>query len=161
MTLELQHLLRDAAGVIDDDGLTDLLAAYQLLQGQNIRMATALSAHLGIGASDLRVLLFIERVPDATPKTVARQLDQTSGSVTALLDRLESGGYVVRRPNPRDRRSLTLHLTIAGLDVVDAVRSAYRAAFAEVFSSHELAGVAETLRALAGSLTPAIRAVGD
>jgi DNA-binding MarR family transcriptional regulator len=161
VTLELQEALRDAAGVIDDDGLMDLLAAYQFLQGQNIRMAAALSAHLDIGASDLRVLLFIERSPDATPKNVASQLEQASGSVTALLDRLERGGFVVRRPNPRDGRSMTLHLTIAGLDVVDAVRSAYRSAFAEVFSSHELAGVADTLRSLAGSLTPAIRAVGD
>jgi DNA-binding MarR family transcriptional regulator len=146
---------------IGDGELVELLAAYQFLQAQNLRMTSGLTSHLGIGSTDLRVLLYVDRAPDATPKEVAVQLKQTSGSITALLDRLEKSGHIVRRPHPSDRRSLTLALTESGREVVREVRAAYRSAFSGVFSASELSGVADTLRALAGALDPAASALLD
>ena len=148
-------------GDIGDGELVELLAAYQFLQAQNLRMTSGLSSHLGIAATDLRVLLYVDRAPDATPKEVANQLKLTSGSITALLDRLEGSGYVVRHPHPSDRRSLTLRLTDSGREVVREVRGAYRTAFSGVFSASELSGVTDTLRALAGALDPAASALLD
>jgi DNA-binding MarR family transcriptional regulator len=34
--------------------------------------------------------------------------------VTAMVDRLESKGFMLRKPNPTDRRSVLLHLSPAG-----------------------------------------------
>jgi DNA-binding MarR family transcriptional regulator len=135
-------------------GLADLLAAFQYLQGRNARLASALSARLGMGQPDLRVLLYLSRMPDATPKEVATQLEQASGSVTALLDRLERSGHLLRSAHPTDRRSLTLRLTDSGEGVVRAVRGSYRDAFAGLFSSEELERAAAVLRTLGSALGP-------
>lgn len=139
-----------------EDLLFDVLAAYQFLQGQNIRMASQLSDRLGVASTGLRVLMFIDRSPDATPKEVAHQLTMTSGSVTALLDRLEHSGHVVRRPHPSDRRSLILALTEAGDEAVAEVRSSYRSAFAGSFPDDEVEQVAQVLHTLGNSLGRAI-----
>ena len=46
-----------------------------------------------------------------------------SGSLSELIARMESGGYIVRFPNPRDRRTLDVSLTEAGLVAAQALRS--------------------------------------
>jgi len=38
------------------------------------------------------------------------------GAVTAMIDRLESRGYVERTPNPKDRRSALVLITKAGIE---------------------------------------------
>jgi DNA-binding MarR family transcriptional regulator len=48
-------------------------------------------------------LLTIEPGP-LTVKQVAGMTGLTTGSATRLVDRLERGGYVVRAPDPQDRR---------------------------------------------------------
>jgi DNA-binding MarR family transcriptional regulator len=138
---------------VGDDELFELLAAYQFMQGQNARMAVAIAADLGLSATDLRVLLVVHRAPDATPKEIAAQLEQTSGSVTAMLDRLERSGHIARTPHPSDRRSLMLNLTPAGRTAAEAVRGAYRQAFSGVFSAEQISQVADMLRLLGGALT--------
>jgi DNA-binding MarR family transcriptional regulator len=49
-----------------------------------------------------------------TPRSIATRLAWTTGGVTALLDRLERGGYVTRIPNPADRRSVLIESTPQG-----------------------------------------------
>jgi DNA-binding MarR family transcriptional regulator len=155
MTLDIVHPAPTAAlAPAPDDDLVGLLAAFQFLQGRNMRMASGLSTRLGIGPADLRVLLYLSRMPDATPKEVALQLDQTSGSVTALLDRLERSGHLVRSAHPTDRRSILLRLTDSGEGVVRAVRGSYRDAFAGIFPPDEVAHAADVLRTLGAALGP-------
>ena len=48
----------------------------------------------------------------------------TAGSVTALLDRLEAGGYVTRTRPDHDRGSLQVQLTPAGRALGDSVINA-------------------------------------
>ncbi|WP_454129271.1 MarR family winged helix-turn-helix transcriptional regulator [Microbacterium aurum] len=43
-----------------------------------------------------------------TPVALSRYLGITSASTTALLDRLEKSGHIVRTPHPRDRRSIVI-----------------------------------------------------
>lgn len=49
-----------------------------------------------------------------SPGQLARQLELTSGAMTARLDRLEEAGLVQREPDPDDRRGLKILLTPAG-----------------------------------------------
>lgn len=142
----------DAPRQDDDDELVELLAAYQYMRGKNIRMAAELATQLGIGPTDLRLLLHIHGRSNVTAKEAAAILDQVTGSTTALMDRLERRGYLERRPHPTDRRSLTLSLTPLGHDAVEAVHEAYAVAFAEAFSADEFRKVAAILRALGESL---------
>lgn len=61
---------------------------------------------LGLGRSDWRALrLLVENGPQP-PRALGAALGLTSGSVTSLLDRLETGGFVRRERDPADRRAL-------------------------------------------------------
>jgi DNA-binding MarR family transcriptional regulator len=68
----------------------------------------ALAAHLGLNVTDLRCLEVVLEVPGITPGQLAVRAGLTTGAVTGVLDRLERAGYVQRRPDPADRRSLTV-----------------------------------------------------
>lgn len=64
----------------------------------------AMSEWAGLNPSDMECLryLFANRV--STPTELARFTGLTSGAATAMLDRLEKGGWIERKPNPEDRR---------------------------------------------------------
>ncbi len=51
-----------------------------------------------------------------TPKQLGEHLGITTPSMTSLLDRLEASGFLTRVPNPTDRRSSYVQLTLATPD---------------------------------------------
>jgi DNA-binding MarR family transcriptional regulator len=65
---------------------------------------------LGVSRNDLRCLNLLEQGP-LTPSSIAQALRLTSGSVTALLDRLEAKGLVERSRDPSDRRGIRVSMT--------------------------------------------------
>lgn len=69
---------------------------------------------MGVSVTELRALGVIAENDECTPRIVADRLDLTTGSVTALLDRLEEAGLVRRAKHPTDRRSVHLELTESG-----------------------------------------------
>lgn len=54
-----------------------------------------------------------------TPVELARRADKDKPNVTRLLQILEDRGYVVRQPDPKDRRSHRILLTEAGRAIKD------------------------------------------
>lgn len=74
----------------------------------------AAAAMFGIGRTDLRAMELVSRQGPATCSQLAAQLHVTSGSVTALIDRMERAGYFLRRDDVGDRRKVLVHLTAAG-----------------------------------------------
>jgi DNA-binding MarR family transcriptional regulator len=56
---------------------------------------------------------------------VAARAGLTPAAGTSLLDRLERGGLVARRPHPRDRRSLLVALTPRGHAAITAMFSMF------------------------------------
>lgn len=99
----------------DPDGrISEVVRLMSVLASRIETMRAAVAHELKISPTDLRALYSIGLDPGLTPKHVAELLDITTGSVTPLLDRLETHGYIERRPHPTDRRSMTLHPTPAG-----------------------------------------------
>jgi len=74
----------------------------------SVLFRNAVGSKLGLSATDMECLwlLFIKRV--CTPTGLAHYTGLTTGSVTALLDRLEKAGLITRRPNPADRRGVLI-----------------------------------------------------
>lgn len=49
---------------------------------------------------------------------LAEQLDFTSGAVTALCDKLEEGGFAIRKRSEEDRRTIVLEITDQGKEML-------------------------------------------
>ena len=80
-------------------------------------------ATFGINETDYGVLAPLRRAGppyELTPTALARSRMMTSGGMTAAIDRMERKGFVVRIPNPDDRRGSFVRLTEAGKVVIDA-----------------------------------------
>ncbi len=61
--------------------------------------------------TDLQVLHLLQLAEaPMTPGMLGKLTGLTSGGVTVALDRLEKGGFIKRRPNPDDRRSLLVQI---------------------------------------------------
>lgn len=58
-----------------------------------------------------------------SPGQLAAETMVTSGTMTNRIDRLETQGWVLRQPDPRDGRSVLVRLTKAGAQRVDEALS--------------------------------------
>ena len=64
----------------------------------------------GINVVDLQTLGVIMRAQRAvTPGEIAQLTELPTSTVTRVLDRLESAGFVRREPDPTDRRRTVIH----------------------------------------------------
>jgi DNA-binding MarR family transcriptional regulator len=75
-------------------------------------------AKLGVNVTDMECLGFLFNKHIATPSGLARYTGLSSGATTAMLDRLEKGGFIERRPNPDDRRGTLIVLAKTGAEKV-------------------------------------------
>ena len=99
------------------DSRDDLVAAL----GQAVRtnqasvdaFDEATAVRFGVNRTDLRCLdlLVNELDGEATPGQLGARLGLTTGSVTAMVDRLAKLGYVTRSPDPTDRRKVVVRPT--------------------------------------------------
>jgi MarR family transcriptional regulator, organic hydroperoxide resistance regulator len=70
---------------------------------------------VGLGLTDMQIIHMLQLCGPSTPSRLAAGSGLSSGGVTVALDRLERAGYVRRRPNPADRRSLLVTLIPSSL----------------------------------------------
>jgi DNA-binding MarR family transcriptional regulator len=68
----------------------------------------AVSAKVGLGASDSQFMTLLQTYGPLTPRQLAEHTGLTSGTVTGVIDRLESLDLVTRRPDPHDRRKVVV-----------------------------------------------------
>ena len=93
--------------------LADLVREYT---SAVLRHAAATAKRMSLEASELAALEHLQAAGPMTQKRLGERLSISPGAVTAMIDRLESKGYVERIPNPEDRRSALVLITKAGLE---------------------------------------------
>jgi len=121
-----------------------------------------LAEEAGINHTDLMCLYFV-RTSDgtATPKTISQHLGLTSGATAIMLNRLEAGGFIERKPHPTDRRATLIHLGPATRDagvlrVRDYVRDINRQVI-DSYSAEEQALVRRFLTDMMSSTRDALK----
>lgn len=78
---------------------------------------------LSIGEADMLTVIHVADY-DPVPSEVADWLSLTKAGITGRLNTLERRGFIKRRPNPADGRSVTVHLTAAGSSLaVDVLKA--------------------------------------
>jgi DNA-binding MarR family transcriptional regulator len=68
------------------------------------RLMVAFSRAVGISVPEMLALEHLDADGSLGPSDLARRLQMTTGAVTALVDRLEKSGHVLRERHPSDRR---------------------------------------------------------
>lgn len=98
-----------AQGAPQSDGV-DIVGACRRLHAAIDRLDELVANRAGVSRSDLRCLNLLEFGP--LPATaIAKQLNLATGSVTALVDRLEAKGLVARLREGDDRRVVKVEAT--------------------------------------------------
>ncbi|HQL01317.1 MAG TPA: MarR family transcriptional regulator [Smithellaceae bacterium] len=84
--------------------------AYQL----SSRFLTQKVSELNLTSVQAMVLGFLTEEDQITSSELGRRTELDSATLTGILDRLEAAGYLERKSNPDDRRSIHIHLTAKG-----------------------------------------------
>jgi DNA-binding MarR family transcriptional regulator len=96
------------------DPALDLLQAVWALNHALERTSIRMESVLGITAQQRFVIRLIGKLPGITPGQLAELLHVDRGSVTAILKRLEARELLVRTPDVKDRRRISLALSARG-----------------------------------------------
>lgn len=130
------------------------------------RFLAHLGRRLGVTRTEFDALVELRR-GGLTPGELGERLSLTSGSVTALLDRLERLGWAAREPHPEDRRKLVVRLTVvaeeAGEDEIGPLVSAINETAAR-FSARDRMAIERFLTMAADAVAELVnkeRALGD
>jgi DNA-binding MarR family transcriptional regulator len=127
-----------------------LMAAVRALYAATERFDARVAARLEVDRTALRAINAMEAGP-VTPSDLARDLSLTSGSVTALIDRLDRAGHLLRVADGGDRRRRAVALAPAARAVAHAEYEALGRSIAEAFARHspaERAAAEAALQAL-------------
>ena len=65
---------------------------------------------LGLNITDSQCLSLLSIKGTSTPTQLAEHTGLTTGSATAMLDRLEKAQFIKRLPNPKDRRGVVVEI---------------------------------------------------
>ncbi len=92
--------------------------------------------HLGVSGSQARVIAVLHYSSEPIkPSSVATLLFQETQSITGILHRIESRGWVRRLPDPNDRRAVGLELTESGHKLAAEIVQITADLFDELFAA--------------------------
>ena len=94
---------------------------------------------LGLHKTDLQALDFLHSCGGScTAGELSRATGLSSGSTTALVDRLVNGGYAVREPDPNDRRIQIVRIPARVFAGCEAVYAPVRAEMNKLWSKYSV-----------------------
>lgn len=91
------------------------MAAWTVLV---VRYNGMVAERMGVTASELQCLYALAHHGPATPGTLARWVNLTSGSASRMVDRLDAAGHIRRVPDPADRRRVLVEPLPRSLELV-------------------------------------------
>jgi DNA-binding MarR family transcriptional regulator len=119
-------------GYADDDALStwrQLVYTYLKLQ----RKVEEMLLPYGLVLSQFEALAKVAMNPGVIQQDLVKHLLVTKGNVGALVDRLEEGGMIERRPDPGDRRANRLFVTEAGATMISEIFEKHQVLVREMF----------------------------
>src|SRR6266567_2985868 len=106
---------------------------------------TSVAEQVGLGATEEKTLFLLSRLGPLTAGEIAHHTGLTTPSVTSLIDRLESKGFVHRVRDTRDRRRVIVERNEERLAELDQVFHSLQKNFMdflERYSDDQLATIA-------------------
>jgi DNA-binding MarR family transcriptional regulator len=110
--------------VISETGLPDVVLALQRATHHTLHALSAALSDLSLSAAEINALANLGAGGTLSVRQLSERTGARASTLTGLLDRLESRGYLVRELDPADRRSIRLPLTELGREVAGRVLAA-------------------------------------
>lgn len=124
-------------------------------------LSEASRRYMRLNESDMRAIRMLMQARKQgqiiTPRDIAYEVGISSASTTKLIDRLVTGGHLIRAPHPKDHRSICISVTPQTAQAARATigrQHARRFAAAAAMSSEEREVVVRFLTALADADEP-------
>ena len=111
-------------------------------------LTAAFARDVGVSVPELLALENLDQRGGLGPSELARRLQLSTGAVTALVDRLEASGLVVRAAHPSDRRRVVVTRTAKAVEDLEeeaAPLASEVRRLAESLSDEELQAVGKFL----------------
>ncbi|MEM1364948.1 MAG: MarR family transcriptional regulator [Pseudomonadota bacterium] len=141
--------------------LQQLIAAGRAVHGALDTMDAQMAARLEINRTDLRGLNALEGGA-LTPGELGAKLGLSSGSVTALINRLVKAALVERVASEEDGRSVKVEITKDRFAELAGLYGTCATSIAQTFSGgthSDLASAADTLQSFAAAIEAATMAI--
>jgi DNA-binding MarR family transcriptional regulator len=122
----------------------------------SVLFRNALARRLGLNITDSECLSLLAIKGISTPTELARYTGLTTGSATAMLDRLEKAGFIMRKPNPKDRRGVLIEINPKWGETARPLVRGVQQAHAELiagYSDEELKTIADFLTRFTNNVT--------
>ncbi|ANP56093.1 DNA-binding MarR family transcriptional regulator [Streptomyces griseochromogenes] len=120
------------------------LSAMDHLIAAHVIGQQELARRLGVNVTDLTCFAFVLEAGEnlLTAGDLAARAHVTTGAVTGILNRLERAGYVIRRPDPSDRRRVRVAAVPAAVTRVEAVYAGHYKRLTDLFADYDPAELA-------------------
>lgn len=122
----------------------------------SVMLRNAVSRKLGLNITDMECLSLLSVKGLSSPTELARYTGMTTGAATTMLDRLETAGFITRKPNPNDRRGVVVAvntLSTKKMGTVFAGAQAAQKSVIESYSPDELQTIVDFLERITQSVT--------
>lgn len=122
----------------------------------SVLFRNAMGRRLGLNITDYECLSLLTIKGISSPTELARYTGLTTGSTTAMLDRLEQAKFIRRKANPKDRRGVLIEINeewakTAG-PLVAGIQQAHKELIAS-YSDEELKSIADFLTRFTKNVT--------
>jgi len=128
--------------------LKQLDEALRKVSAQSVLLSDTVARLVGLHSTDLECLDLLYLSGPVTAGRLAAHTGLTSGATTAVIDRLESSGYVRRTRDARDRRRVMVEALPAGMRRIEPLYARLADAMARLhgrYDDRQLALVMEYL----------------
>lgn len=114
-----------------------IFLSFLQIASEVLKNYEAFFARYGLSAGKLTILILLQRELEAglTPSECADHAGVSRGTITGLLDGLERQGLIKREPHPTDGRMMRIHLSEAGLNLLETVLPEHFERTAELMSA--------------------------
>ncbi len=128
---------------------------------QSVLTSQTIADRFSLHTTDLECLDLIYLRGQATPGELTKATGLTSGAMTAVVDRLERAGYVVRVPDPNDRRRHLIRIQAEAIEPIKAAYEPMQAAMFKLWSGYSARDLQVIAEFLSRSTDLAVACMGD
>ena len=110
-------------------------ALFEAMTSLERKIANQWNSHdqLGFSKSHILILTFLHTEGPKRPSAIAEKLKVTTGGVTVLTAKLLKAGLIEKTQHETDRRASQIHITQAGIDVLESSQQQIDALFENIF----------------------------